>query len=606
MAVRGLSIKMKLPLLIGSLLVVVTVFYGWAAYQTVRTSTALAVTARLGTVVDQLALTLRASRGQLLRAMRSVSDSPAVRAYALHPVARLRAGAEAALRPAAAPAQQVVLAELWSTAGRRLLWVGAADRWSDAHAASDLLQQAAGADSGVLGPFRAVGDTLVYGVAVPVTAGGRLLAYLVQWRLVAASADTRQQNERLNRLIGSDAHLFIGSTPGGIWTDLTRRAPPPPVDVLKAGGLARYEREGVGPVLGAARTVPQTPWVVLVEFPRAAITAPAHQFLGGLLLIGALLLVGGLVAAWATSLTLTRPLTRLTHAAEAVAGGDYAQPVAEHPRGDELGRLAAAFELMVTHVREAQERLEERVRARTRDLEERNQELETFAYSISHDLRSPLRAMEGFSHALLEDYGSKLDETGRQHAERVVAAARTMDRLIDDLLAYSRLTRSELDLAPIDLRRVLQGSLQQVESEVRSRNARVTITDSLPTVVGHGPTLAQVLANLLANGIKFVPAGRTPEIRVRAEARNGGEAGGRGGRVRLWVEDNGIGIAPEHHERIFRVFERLHRSADYPGTGIGLAIVRKAMERMGGASGVESHLGQGSRFWIELPRAAER
>ncbi|HZI22074.1 MAG TPA: ATP-binding protein, partial [Gemmatimonadales bacterium] len=265
--------------------------------------------------------------------------------------------------------------------------------------------------------------------------------------------------------------------------------------------------------------------------------------------------------------------------------------------GDELGRLADAFHVMVTHVRESQQRLEERVRARTRELEERNQELETFAYSISHDLRSPLRAMEGFTHALLEDYGSKLDETGRQHAERVAAAARTMDRLIDDLLAYSQLTRSELDLAPIDLRRVLHGSMQQVEGEVRSRNARVTIADSLPTVVGHGPTLAQVLANLLANGIKFVPAGRTPEVRVRAESRNGG------GRVRLWVEDNGIGIAPEHHERIFRVFERLHRSSDYPGTGIGLAIVRKAMERMGGTSGLESQLGQGSRFWIELPRA---
>ncbi|TLY49409.1 MAG: HAMP domain-containing protein, partial [Gemmatimonadetes bacterium] len=312
---------------------------------------------------------------------------------------------------------------------------------------------------------------------------------------------------------------------------------------------------------------------------------------------GAILLVVGLVTAWGASLTLTRPLTRLTHVTEAVAAGDYGPPIAERPRGDELGRLAGAFDVMVTHVREAQERLEERVRARTRELEERNQELETFAYSISHDLRSPLRAMEGFSHALLEDYSGQLDETGRQHVERVATAARTMDRLIDDLLAYSRLTRSELDLAPIDLGRVLKGSLQQLDAEVRSRNARVDVADSLPAVVAHGPTLTQVLANLLANGIKFVPPGRTPEVRVRAERRDGG------GRVRLWVEDNGIGIAPEHHERIFRVFERLHRAADYPGTGIGLAIVRKAMERMGGSVGVESELGRGSRFWIELPPA---
>ena len=595
MTVRGLSIKAKLPLLIGGLLVLVTLVYGWAAYQTVRVSTAVAVTARLGTVVDQLALTLKASRSQLLAATRTVADSPAVRAYATHPEARLRASAEAALRPPAIPGQQIVVTELWS-GGRRLLAVGAPDKWSDARGAADLLEQAARTDSGAVGPFRAVGDSIVYGLAAPVMAAGRLRGYVVQWRRVAASADTRQQNERLNRLIGSDAHLFIGSTPGDIWTDLSRRVPPPPVDVVRAGGLARYERDGVGPVLGAARPVPLTPWVVLVEFPRAVIAAPARQFLGRLILIGALILVLGSIAAWTASLTLTRPLARLTHVTEAVAAGDYGQPIPERPRGDELGRLAAAFDVMVTHVREAQERLEERVRARTQELEERNRELETFAYSISHDLRSPLRAMEGFSHALLDDYGDRLDATAREHAERVVAAARTMDRLIDDLLAYSQLTRSELDLAPLDLGRVLKGSLQQLDAEVRSRNARVHIGDSLPAVVGHGPTLTQVLANLLANGIKFVPPDRTPEVRVRAEQRDAG------GRVRLWVEDNGIGIAPEHHERIFRVFERLHRSADYPGTGIGLAIVRKAMERMGGSVGVESEPGRGSRFWIELPR----
>src|SRR5207245_7139793 len=147
-----------------------------------------------------------------------------------------------------------------------------------------------------------------------------------------------------------------------------------------------------------------------------------------------------------------------------------------------------------------------------------------------------------------------------------------MDRLIDDLLAYSRLTRPEPALAPIDLGRVLKGSLQQLDAEVRSRNARVDVAESLPAVVAHGPTLTQVLANLLANGIKFVPPGRTPEVRVRAERRDGG------GRGRLGGEDNGIGIAPEHHERIFRVFERRHRAAGYPGTGIGPAVVRRSWE----------------------------
>ncbi|HYR30421.1 MAG TPA: ATP-binding protein, partial [Gemmatimonadales bacterium] len=271
------------------------------------------------------------------------------------------------------------------------------------------------------------------------------------------------------------------------------------------------------------------------------------------------------------------------------------QVVRSNPRGDELGRLAAAFDTMVQRVGEAQQRLEDRVQARTAELQERNEELEAFAYSISHDLRAPLRAMGGFSQALLEDYGERLDATGRQYAERVVAGASTMDQLIRDLLSYSRITRSELRLAPLDLHHAMQSATEQVADEVAARHARVVVDEPLPAVVGHDTTLAQVLANLLGNAVKFVPVERTPEVHVRAELRDG--------RVRVWVEDNGIGVAPEHHERIFRVFERLNPAEDYPGTGIGLAIVRKGVERMGGRVGVEAQPGGGSRFWIELSQA---
>src|ERR1041385_8207587 len=158
-----------------------------------------------------------------------------------------------------------------------------------------------------------------------------------------------------------------------------------------------------------------------------------------------------------------------------------------------------------------------------------------------------------------------------------------------------RLARPALPLGPLEPGRPVRSALEQVDADVRSRGARVVVDDPLPGVVGHGATLAQVFANLLANGIKFVPRERAPEVRIRAEQLDG--------RVRLWVEDNGIGIAPEHHERIFRVFERLHPVSVYPGTGIGLALVRKGIERMGGSVGVESELGRGSRFWIELPAA---
>ena len=593
MAVRGLSIQLKLPLLIGGLLVAVTGIYSWAAYQTMQSSASATVTTRLGTVADQYAQALKTQRDQFVDAVRSVAENPAVRAYTAHPSATARASAEAALRPSGIQAQQVVAVELWTADGRRLLASGDAARWTSTGAAAPFQRELARGDSGAVGQFRAVGDAIVYPVGAPVLTGATERGYLVQWRVITLS---RQAREQVSRLIGSDGHLFVGNAANDVWTDLSRLVEAPPVDVVHADSVLRYERPGTGVVLAAARVAPRTPWLVLVEFPRAVAIAPARLFLRQMTLIGGTILVLGLVAAWATSLTLTRPLARLTQAAETVAAGDYAQPVAAQARSDELGRLAAAFEIMVAHVRDARQRLEERVRARTRELEDRNAELEAFAYSISHDLRSPLRAMEGFSQALIEDYGGRLDQTGRHHAERVVLAARKMDQLIDDLLAYSQVTRADLPRAPMDLQRLVRAALEQLDGEVRTRQARIVVEGGLPAVVAHGATLTQVLVNLLANGIKFVPSDRAPEVRVRAEARDG--------RVRLWVEDNGIGIAPEHHERIFRVFERLHPATNYPGTGIGLAIVRKAMERMGGRVGVESELGRGSRFWIELPAGA--
>jgi signal transduction histidine kinase len=136
---------------------------------------------------------------------------------------------------------------------------------------------------------------------------------------------------------------------------------------------------------------------------------------------------------------------------------------------------------------------------------------------------------------------------------------------------------------------------RQLEAELQAREAQVWVQDGLPPVVGHPATVHQVVVNLLANAIKFVAPGVKPEVRIWGESR--------GEWIRLWVEDNGIGIAPEYHERIFGLFERLHGNRTYPGTGIGLATVCKGMARMGGRVGVESKAGQGSRFWIELAHA---
>ena len=242
--------------------------------------------------------------------------------------------------------------------------------------------------------------------------------------------------------------------------------------------------------------------------------------------------------------------------------------------------------------RKYRKHLEAFVAQRTDQLEAANKELESFAYSVSHDLRAPLRAMEGFASALLEDYAENLDETGRDYANRVVSAAQHMDILIQDLLAYSRLSRSALKPNAVSLDSVLGEVMHQLSSDIQKMDAQIRVERPLPEIMGDHATLVQVLSNLLSNAIKFVEPGVKPRVNIRAETLSS--------KVRLWVEDTGIGIAPEYHDRIFRIFERLQGMEAYPGTGVGLAIVKKGLERMGGSAGVESVPGRGSKFWVEL------
>lgn len=251
-------------------------------------------------------------------------------------------------------------------------------------------------------------------------------------------------------------------------------------------------------------------------------------------------------------------------------------------------------------LRDAEERLrgyttelEIRVAERTAHLRQSIQSLESLLYHVAHDLRGPLRAMASFTTILLDEYASGLDDRAQDYARRIANASHFMDQLVQDLLAYGHLTHSQIELSSVPLEIPVHAVLEQLADEIQSKGARVEVERPLPVVKGNTTVLKQIIFNLVANALKFMPSDRTPAIRIRAEQNE---------RVRLWIGDNGIGIKSEYHERIFRVFERLHGGNEYPGTGIGLAIVAKGVERLGGTAGVESKLGDGCRFWIELPR----
>ena len=228
------------------------------------------------------------------------------------------------------------------------------------------------------------------------------------------------------------------------------------------------------------------------------------------------------------------------------------------------------------------------------EIEQLNEELERFNYSVAHDLRGPLRGIAGFSHALQEDFGAQLPAEARDHLDRVQASVSRMDALISDLLKYASIGRQQLKLQPTGLTEVLRATLTLMDGEIRQRGAQIVVPDAMPRVVGDATLLQVVFQNLIGNAMKFVPDGVGPRVVVSAVPDADRE------KVRIEVSDNGLGIPLEARERIFRMFERVHRQRE--GTGIGLPIVHRAIERLNGTIGVETGPnGVGTTFWILLP-----
>ena len=256
--------------------------------------------------------------------------------------------------------------------------------------------------------------------------------------------------------------------------------------------------------------------------------------------------------------------------------------------------FALDFKQAEIEIRQLNAELEQRVAERTAQLAAANKELETFTYSVSHDLKAPLRGIDGYSRLLLEDHQTQLNDEGRLFLANVRHGVDQMSQLIEDLLAYSRMERRDLHGVPLDLTAQVATVLRERAQDIAAREVQVTLELDALSAKADPDGLAMVLRNLIDNALKFSRDSQPPTILISGVVKEKS--------VILAIRDNGIGFDMKFQDRIFEIFQRLQRAEDYPGTGVGLAIVHKAMQRMGGRVWAESVLGQGATFYLELPR----
>lgn len=637
------TIKYRLPLLIGTLLFVVIVACSWTSYRSVEASARELGRERLQNLTQQLSGLMQTSVGTLTTKTASVANDPAVRTFLNSPATASREDVQKVLQQFLAPTDVNSLGvELWSKQSGIVLSMPDIETISMGDLATEF-QQCSSEPFKTVGAIRRVKETVGYPtVAAVKDDGGKLIGYLVRWRRLATTPDSRQQ---MNKLLGSNAELYLGNTGNDVWTDLEKIVAKPPVDLARMSDTVTYERGNGGTVMALARPIAGTPWSVLIEFPDDVLQRPVNSFLKRTALIGLFVFVLGVGGAFVLSRNITKPLHELTKTATAISQGDESRVVQVRQK-DELGELASAFNSMVVKVRDSQHELERKVQQRTLQLEEANRQLENLsetnvlkrtlaekektdalealrsterqliqsqkleavgrlAGGISHDFNNLLTVILGYSDITLRQLGH--EHPLRRNLEEIVRASERAAALTRQLLAFSRKQVMQpkvfgVNSVVIELEKMLR---RMIGEDIE---LRVSLHPDLGNIKADPVQLEQVIMNLVVNARDAMPKGGKLTIETSnvyldhtyATEHVSVEAGNY---VMLAISDTGCGMDKETRQRIFEPF--FTTKAQGKGTGLGLSTVYGIVKQSGGNIWVYSEEDRGTTFKIYFPQVTE-
>lgn len=587
LSLAQLSIQQRLPLFICILLLLILVTFSWMSYIGVRKASLAMGEQRLTSLTEKLSSLFKESMTKMSANGEKLGREESIQKYMN---SRGKTSEEEAIRLLSKFKSQDTLSraiQVFDSEGHQLFCLGNTEIPVRGDAESAAGHYFTEENFKIVGKIVLVRDSMYYPVITKVNVENKTRGYLLNWRVMRA---TKKSNDELEQVLGDKGRVYFGNNDGQFWTDMIKPVKKPPVEHFSLVKVHRYVRTDGNPLIGSMRSIPNSDWLILVEFSSAAFLETANTFLRWEIFVGIVLVVAGSYSGWLFSRNLVSPLNKLSNAASALANGDYSSTV-DIERPDELGHLARSFHSMAIQVHSAKMDLEQKVLDRTHELELANKELEAFSYSVSHDLRIPLRAVYGYSVMLKDDFQDTIGAEGNRVIRIIIQNAKMMGSLIDDLLAFSRLGRRKLGIEEIDMNELVIDCIRELR-EGQQMPFAVQL-QPLPECKGDRSMLKQVWMNLLGNAFKYSAKKDNSEIVVGfvSESENPG----------YFVKDNGIGFDMQYADKLFGVFQRLHSNEEFEGTGVGLALVKRIIDKHHGTIHAKASPGNGATFYFSLP-----